>query len=157
MRRFEETFHQWRYVKMKVSQSCLTLCNPWTIQSMEFSRPEILEWVAIPFSRGSSQSRDWTQVTHIAGRFFTSWATKEAQEYWSGSPIPSPADLPDPGIKPRSSALQVDSLPTELSGKPQWRYTDGHKHTKSCSTSQVIMEMQELLTEEASFVAEHRL
>ena len=35
----------------------------------------ILEWVAFPFSRGSSQSRDQTEVSHIAGRFFTSWAT----------------------------------------------------------------------------------
>ena len=44
----------------------------------------ILEWVAFLFSRGSSQPRDWTQVSHIAGRFFTTWATREAQEYWSG-------------------------------------------------------------------------
>ena len=44
----------------------------------------ILEWVAVPFSKGSSQPRDWTQVSHIAGEFFTSWATREAQEYWSG-------------------------------------------------------------------------
>ena len=43
----------------------------------------ILEWVAFPFSRGSSQLRDQTQVSRIAGRFFMSWATKEAQEYWS--------------------------------------------------------------------------
>ena len=35
-------------------------------------------------------------------------------EYWSGLPFPSPRDLPNPGIKPRSPALQVDSLPTEL-------------------------------------------
>ena len=40
------------------------------------------------------------------------------QEYWSGLPSPSPGDLPDPEIKPRSPALQVDSLPTELLGKP---------------------------------------
>ena len=40
------------------------------------------------------------------------------QEYWSRLPFPSPGDLPDPGIEPRSPALQVDSLPTELSGKP---------------------------------------
>ena len=39
-----------------------------------------LEWVAFPFSRGSSQPRDWTQVSRIAGRFFTSWATRETQE-----------------------------------------------------------------------------
>ena len=59
-------------VKMKVTQSCPTLCNPWTIQSMEFSRPE----------------------------------------YWSGEPIPSPQDLPNPGIKLESPALWADSLPT---------------------------------------------
>ena len=42
----------------------------------------------------------------------------EAQEYWSGKPIPSPVDLPNPGIEPESPALQADSLPTKLSGKP---------------------------------------
>ena len=44
----------------------------------------ILEWVAIPFSRGSSQPSDRTQVSRIAGGFFTSWATTEAQEYSNG-------------------------------------------------------------------------
>ena len=43
----------------------------------------ILEEVAFPFSRGSSQPRDQTQVSRIAGGFFTSWATREAQEYQS--------------------------------------------------------------------------
>ena len=62
---------------------------------------------------------DWAQVSHIAGGLFTSWAAREAQEYWSGQPLPSPADLPNPGIELGSPALQVDSLPTELSGKPQ--------------------------------------
>ena len=38
----------------------------------------ILEWVAFPFSKGSSQPRDGTQVSHIIGGFFTSWATREA-------------------------------------------------------------------------------
>ena len=61
--------------------SCVRLfAIPWTIQSMEFSRPE---WVAFPISRVSSQPRGRTPVSCIAGRFFTSWATKEAQEYWS--------------------------------------------------------------------------
>ena len=46
----------------------------------------------------------------------------EAQEYWSGSPIPSPGNLPDPGIEPGSPALQVDCLPAELSGKPSMYY-----------------------------------
>ena len=50
---------------------------PWTIQSMEFSRPE----------------------------------------YWSGQPFPSSGDLPNPGIEPRSPALQADSSPSELPGK----------------------------------------
>ena len=37
----------------------------------------ILKWIAIPFSRGSSQPRDWIQLSHIADRFFTIWATRE--------------------------------------------------------------------------------
>jgi len=44
----------------------------------------ILEWVAFPFSRGSSQPRDPSQVSYIAGRFFTSCATREAQKYCHG-------------------------------------------------------------------------
>ena len=39
------------------------------------------------------------------------------QEYWSGLPFPSPEDLSDPGIEPRSPALQADTLPSELPGK----------------------------------------
>ena len=58
------------------------------------------------------------QVSCIAGRFFTSWAARGAQESCSGQPILSPGNLPYPGIKPGSPALQVDSLPTELSGTP---------------------------------------
>ena len=72
----------------------------------------------MPSSRGSSQPSAWTQVSHIAGRFFTIWATREAQEYWSGQPIPSPGKLPDPGIEPGSPALQKVSLASELLGKP---------------------------------------
>ena len=40
-------------------------------------------------------------------------------EYWSGSPFPAPGDLPNPGIEPRSPALQADSLPAEPPGKPK--------------------------------------
>ena len=39
-------------------------------------------------------------------------------EYWSGLPFPSPGDLPNPGIEPRSPTLQADSLPAEPPGKP---------------------------------------
>ena len=46
---------------------------------------------------------------------------KGSQEYWSGWPVPSPADLPDSAIEPGSLALQADSLPTELSGKAKKR------------------------------------
>ena len=79
-----------------------------------------MQWVPIPFSSRSFQPRDWTQVSHTAGRFLTIWASREAQEYWSGSPTPSPRDLPNPGIEPGSPVLQVDSLPAELQGKPLW-------------------------------------
>ena len=44
--------------------------------------------------------------------------TRETQEYWSGQPIPSSGDLPSSGMQPELPALQADSLPTELSGKP---------------------------------------
>ena len=43
-------------------------------------------------SRGSSQPRDWTQLSRTAGRFFIIWATRETHEYWSGLPIPSPGE-----------------------------------------------------------------
>ena len=59
-------------------------------------------------------------LLHCRKIFFTSWGTREAQVYWSGYPIHFPADLPDTGIKTGSPALQVDSLLTELSGKPLW-------------------------------------
>ena len=51
--------------------------------AMGILQARILEWVAITFSRGSSQLRDGTLISYIAGRFFTVWATREAQEYWS--------------------------------------------------------------------------
>ena len=41
------------------------------------------------------------------------------QEYWVGLPFPSPGDLPDPGIEPRSPVLQADSFPVEPLGKPK--------------------------------------
>ena len=45
------------------------------------------------------------------------------QEYWSRLPCPLPGDLPNPGIEPKSPALQEDSLPTETPGKPQFIYS----------------------------------
>ena len=56
-------------VKVKVAQSCPTLWDPMDFHGILQAR--ILEWVAFPFSRGSSQPRDRTQVSHTAGGFFT--------------------------------------------------------------------------------------
>ena len=112
-----------------VTQSSKTL---WPCRTVARQEPlfmgslqaRILEWDAIPSSRGSSQPRNRTQVSRIPGRFFTIWASVRLfatpwtvahqgpwsmgfsrHEYWSGLPFPSPGDLPDPGIEPRSPAL----------------------------------------------------
>ena len=59
-------------MKVKVAELCPTLCNPVDYTVHGILQAKILEWVAFPFSRGSSQPRDQTQVTHTAGRLFTS-------------------------------------------------------------------------------------
>ena len=61
-----------------VTQLCLTLCNPIDYTVHGILQARILEWVAFPFSRGSSQPRDQTQVSCIAGGFCISGATREA-------------------------------------------------------------------------------
>ena len=71
-------------VKVLVVQLCLTLCDPMDCR--------------LPGSSGHLQARIW--------RF-------SRQEYWSGLPFLSPGDLPNPGIKAGSPALQADSLPSE--------------------------------------------
>ena len=58
--------------EVKGSQSCPTLCNPMDYTVHRIHQARILKWVAFPFSRGSSQPRDQTQVSSIAGGFFTS-------------------------------------------------------------------------------------
>ena len=58
--------------EVKVTQSCLTLCKPMDSLVHGILQARILEWVAFPFSRLSSQPRDRTHVSHTAGRFFTS-------------------------------------------------------------------------------------
>ena len=65
------------------TQLCWLFATPWTIVcqaplSMGVLQARILEWVVMPFSRGSSQPRNETKVSHIAGRFFTVWASREA-------------------------------------------------------------------------------
>ena len=94
------------HVLCLVAQSCPTLCNPMDCSyqaplPMGNLQKRILEWVAMPFSRESSQPRDRIQVSCIAGRFF----------------ICSPGGLPDPAVKIGSPTLQVDYLPAELPRK----------------------------------------
>ena len=83
------------------------------------SQESLLEWVAVSFSRESFQSRKQTLIS-CTGRWIIyqggiKGATREAQEYWCGY-------LPDAEIEPGSLALQVDSLPAELPGKPFIQY-----------------------------------
>ena len=99
----------------KLLQLCLTLCDP-----KDYSLPgssvygifqaKVLEWVAISFSRGSSRPGDWTQVSHIVGRCFTLWATREAHrskhnKQWKPPLTPSSHDF-----TPFSSISPVESL-----------------------------------------------
>ena len=64
---------------MHESESGSVVSDPMDYTVHGILQARILEWVAVPFSRGSSQPRDQTQVSCIA-RFFTSWATREAPE-----------------------------------------------------------------------------
>ena len=75
------------YVCVLVTQSCLTLFNPMDCSPPGSSVHGILqawtlEWVAVPFSRGSSWPRDQTWISCIAGRFFIAWATRETHSYY---------------------------------------------------------------------------
>ena len=76
---------------MKVAQSCAPLCDSMDDTVHGILQARILEWVAFPFSRGSSQPRDQTQVSCIAGGFFTTWPIREAQEIleWVAYPFSS--------------------------------------------------------------------
>ena len=69
-------------VKVKVVESCLILWDPMDYTTHGILQARILEWVAFLFSRGSSQPWDHTMVSSIAGRFFTSWATREASKIY---------------------------------------------------------------------------
>ena len=85
----EEQRIVWEFSSLWVrrkTESCSVMSNsvtPWTVCSPPDSsvhgilQARTLEWAAISFSRGSSQLRDWTQVSHITGRLFSVWATME--------------------------------------------------------------------------------
>ena len=74
---------QWSWKCILADQSCLTLWDPMDCSSpgspvYGILQPRILEWGAIPFSRGPSHPRDRTQVSCIVGRFLTNWATRQS-------------------------------------------------------------------------------
>ena len=91
---FRSKCKHWKILKVKseseVAQQCPTLWDPKDCSlpgssSHGIFQARILEWIAISFSRRSSQPRDWTQVSHIVGQCFTIWATREVCEtYWKG-------------------------------------------------------------------------
>ena len=88
---------------------------------MGILQARILAWVTMLFSKGSSQPRDRTQVSLIAGRFFTDEQPGKPNNIGVGSPallqgihLTQGSNHGDPG----SPALQVGSLPAELPGKP---------------------------------------
>ena len=95
--------------RAKVAQSCPTVCDPMDQTVHGILQARILEWEAFPFSRGSSQPRDWIQVSCIAGGFFTSWATREALVA-EGEPS-NPAVLRPCGQSPFHQCCQPKASP----------------------------------------------
>ena len=123
------------HVLRLVTQSHPTLWSP-----MNYSLPgssvheilqaRILEWVTMPTSRGSSQPRDQTQASRIAGRLFTIWATRKAQEYWSELQCPSPGELSKLGIEPGLLG-KLPLIHTYINTKSQAKHTHTHMYTHS--------------------------
>ena len=112
---------KWNEVK---SQSCPTLCNRMDCRLPGSSRgifqARILEWVAIPYSRRSSQPRHQTQASNPdllhCRRIHYQLNFKGSPRILEWVAYPFSRGSSRPGIKPGSPALQADSLPTELSG-----------------------------------------
>ena len=107
-RKDKTELNQLEPMQLLVPQSCLTLCSPMDCSLpgssvRGISQAGILEWVAVSFSKGSSQSRDRTQVSCIAGRLLTIWATRE--------------------IKPIQRRLQWAFINTNLWGSSEQRET----------------------------------
>ena len=94
------TVYQWR-PRVRTLSKWKSLSRVWLfVTPMDYTvlgilQARILEWVTFPFSRGSSQPRDETQVFHIAGRFFTNWAIREALDSLSQYKVKSPQKLID--------------------------------------------------------------
>ena len=99
-------------MKVKVSQSCLTLCDPMDYTVHGILQARVLEWVAIPFSRGSSQPRIEPRYSAMQVDFLPAELPRKPKNTGVGSL--SFLKQIDPGIELGSPALQVDSLQAEL-------------------------------------------
>ena len=112
-------FYGWSEAKRSASHSVVPHClRPRELYSPWNCPDRILEWIAFPFSRGSSQPRDWTQVFALQADSLAVEPPGKPKNTGMGKLISSPVDLPDPGMELGSPALQADSLPTEIWGKP---------------------------------------
>ena len=115
---------------LELSSPLLCLSHP--IFDLSANLPSVpLNHVQIPIwsslcvceslSHGQLFATQWTAAHQVSLSMRFS-----RQRYWSGFPFPSPGDLPNPGIEPGSPALQADSLPTELQGKPHCKLVLGN-------------------------------
>ena len=113
--------NQWTFIfsgvnlKVKVAQSCPILYDPMDYTFHGILHGRILEWLAFPFSRGSFQPRDWTQVSSRWILYQLSHKGSPRILEWVTDPFSSISS--QPRVELGSPAFQVDSLPTELSGK----------------------------------------
>ena len=122
--KFPRNLFKWN--ENEVAQSCPTLCDPmdWGPSGSSVHgifQARVLEWTAISFSRGSSRTRDQIWVSHVAGRRFTIWATREALIFL-GCPLFMPYQQPeeqtkhfrwnDLGMKPQSIKIHIFWLAT---------------------------------------------
>ena len=101
---------------MKVAQHVQLFATPWTIQSMEFSRPEYWSGWPFPFPGDLPNPEIEPRSPALQVDFLPAEPQRKPKNTGVGSLSLLQGDLPDPGIKLGSPALQVDSLPTELSG-----------------------------------------
>ena len=108
----------------------LPLLAPWSTEAPVCQNDDILLSDVIRFLRGNKVKVKVKSLSRVR-LFVTPWTVAHQappsmefsrQEYWSGLPFPSPGDLPDPGIEPRSPALQADTLASEPPGKHLTRW-----------------------------------
>ena len=117
---------------------------------LQFAAWKFESWTADQKISPPLSSQNWTELKHLF-RCIQLFATPKTvalqaplsmgfsrQEYWSGVPFPSPGDLPNPGIKPRSPTLQADSLLSEPRGKPSHHIIHIHTWERSLQESRSL-------------------